>query len=229
MTVDADTDAFGPEQVARTIARLGMRAEPLEHASPPVESWWDRNGRRALVTLSGLALLGGFALHAAVAGSGLVALMLSHSHGEHGVDYPVVTLLVVAIVAGLFHSFPKALASLRRLRPDMNALVLVSVIGAAFLEEWAEAGVLAFLYGLSGLVENWSARRARTAIDSLLRISPATAAVVHGDHEHRMPVDQVAVGARVRVRPGERIPCAGAVSDGNTHVDKALVTGESVP
>ena len=83
----------------------------------------------------------------------------------------------------------------------MNALVLVSVIGALFLAEWAEAAVLAFLYGLSGLLENWSARRARNAIGSLLRITPATAAVVHGDHEHRVPVDRVAPGAQVRVRP----------------------------
>ena len=229
MTLDADTDRFGPAQVAATVARLGMRAEPLEQAAARAESWWERNGRPALVTASGLALLGGFVLHVAVAGGGLVALMLSHSHGEHGVDYPVVALLVLAIAAGLFHSAPKAAASLRRLRPDMNALVMVSVIGAVFLEEWAEAGVLAFLYGLSGLVENWSARRARNAIGSLLRISPATAAVVHGDHEHRTPVDRVAVGSRVRVRPGERIPCDGEVTDGNSYVDQALVTGESVP
>ena len=229
MTVDADTDTFGPEQVARAVARLGMRAEPLEQAAAPAESWWDRNGRRTLVTTSGLALLGGFALHVAAAGGGLAALVLSHDHGEHGIDYPVLALLVVTIVAGLFHSVPKALASLRRLRPDMNALVLVSVIGAVFLEEWAEAGVLAFLYGLSGLVENWSARRARNAIGSLLRISPATAAVVHGDHEHRTPVDQVAVGSHVRVRPGERIPCDGEVTGGSSYVDQALVTGESVP
>ena len=229
MTVDADTDTFGPEEVARAIARLGMRAEPLEQAAAPAESWWDRNGRRTLVTTSGLALLGGFALHVAAAGGGFAALVLSHDHGEHGIDYPVVALLLVTIVAGLFHSVRKAVASLRRLRPDMNALVLVSVIGAVFLEEWAEAGVLAFLYGLSGLVENWSARRARNAIGSLLRISPATAAVVHGDHEHRTPVDKVAVGSHVRVRPGERIPCDGEVTGGSSYVDQALVTGESVP
>jgi len=97
-----------------------------------------------------------------VVGGGPVALIMSHDHGAHEVDYPVVVLLVLTIAAGLFHSVPKALASVRRLRPDMNALVLVSVIGAIFLEEWAEAGVLAFLYGLSGVVENWSTRRARS-------------------------------------------------------------------
>ena len=228
MTVDAETDRFGPERVAEAVSRLGMRAEPWD-AAPRVESWWEAHGRHALVATSGLALIGGLILHIMVAGGDVLETLLAHAHGAHGIDGFVLLLLLVGIVAGLFHSAPKAVASLVRLRPDMNALVLVSVIGALFLSEWAEAAVLAFLYGLSGLVENWSARRARNAIGSLLRITPATAAVVHGDHEHRTPVDRVAVGAQVRVRPGERIPCDGVVTDGNSYVDQALVTGESVP
>ncbi len=228
MTVDADTDIFGPEQVAEAVSRLGMRAERWD-AAPRVESWWEAHGRHALVATSGLALVSGLVLHIVVAGGGVLETLFAHAHGAHGIDRSVVLLLLVGIVTGLFHSAPKAAASLARLRPDMNALVLVSVIGALFLAEWAEAAVLAFLYGLSGLLENWSARRARNAIGSLLRITPATAAVVHGDHEHRMPVDRVAVGAQVRVRPGERIPCDGVVTDGSSYVDQALVTGESVP
>ena len=228
MTVDADTDTFGPEQVAAAVSRLGMRAEAWD-AAPRVESWWEAHGRHALVATSGLALLAGLVLHVVVAGGGVLETLFAHAHGAHGVDRSIVLLLFLGIVAGLFHSAPKAVASLVRLRPDMNALVLVSVIGALFLAEWAEAAVLAFLYGLSGLLENWSARRARNAIGSLLRITPATAAVVHGDHEHRTPVDRVAVGALVRVRPGERIPCDGIVTEGSSYVDQALVTGESVP
>ena len=228
MTVDTDTDTFGPEQVAEAVSRLGMRAEAWD-AAPRVESWWEEHGRHALVAASGLALVGGLVLHIVVAGGSVLETLLAHAHGAHGIDRSVVLLLLVGIVAGLFHSAPKAVASLVRLRPDMNALVLVSVIGALFLAEWAEAAVLAFLYGLSGLLENWSARRARNAIGSLLRISPVTAAVVHGDHEHRTPVDRVAVGAHVRVRPGERIPCDGVVTDGSSYVDQALVTGESMP
>ena len=229
MTVDADTDAFGPAQVAEAVSRLGMRAEPWRQPAAGAESWWDRHGRRALVAVSGLTLAGGLALHGAVAGGGLLETVPPHSHGAHGVDYPVVALFAVAIAAGLFHSAPSAAWSLLRLRPDMNALVAVSAVGALFLDEWAEAATLAFLYGLSGLLENWSAQRARRAIGSLLRISPATASVVHGDHEHRTPVDRIAVGSRVRVRPGERIPCDGEVTDGSSYVDQALVTGESTP
>ena len=228
MSVDADTDLFGPEQIAAAVSRLGMRAEAWD-AAPRVESWWEAHGRHALVATSGLALLAGLVLHVVVAGGGVLETLFAHAHGAHGVDRSIVLLLFLGIVAGLFHSAPKAVASLVRLRPDMNALVLVSVIGALFLAEWAEAAVLAFLYGLSGLLENWSARRARNAIGSLLRITPATAAVVHGDHEHRTPVDRVAVGALVRVRPGERVPCDGVVTEGSSYVDQALVTGESVP
>ena len=229
MTVDADTDTFGPEQVAEAVSRLGMRAEAWD-AAPRGESWWEAHGRHALVAASGLALVGGFVLHLVVAGDGGLEELLTHAHGEqHAIDGSVVLLLLAGIVAGLFHAAPRAVASLARLRPDMNALVLVSVTGALFLAEWAEAAVLAFLYGLSGLLENWSARRARDAIGSLLRITPATASVVHGDHEHRTPVDRVGVGTHVRVRPGERIPCDGVVTDGSSFVDQALVTGESVP
>ena len=228
MTVDADTNVFGPEQVARAVSRLGMRAEAWD-AAPRVESWWEARGRQTLVVASGLALVAGLALHVSVSGGGVVETLFDHAHGAHGVDARVVVLLSISIFAGLFHAAPKALASLRRLRPDMNALVVVSVAGALSLVEWAEAATLAFLYGLSGLLENWSARRARDAIGALLRIVPATASVVHGDHEHRVPVDRVAVGTHVRVRPGERIPCDGEVTEGSSYVDQALVTGESVP
>ena len=229
MTVDADTDLLGSDEVENAVGRLGMRAEPWDRPAARVESWWDVHGRHTLVAVSGVTLVGGLLLHVAVAGGDPVGTLLAHAHGAHGVDAPVAGLLLVGILAGLFHAVPKAVGSLTRLRPDMNALVVVSVVGALFLAEWAEAATLAFLYGLSGLVESWSARRARDAIGSLLRITPATASVVHGDHEHRTPVDRVPVGALVRVRPGERVSCDGAVVEGNSYVDQALVTGEAVP
>ena len=228
MTVDVDTERLGSGEIEAAVARLGMRAEPWDRPAARVESWWDVHGRHALVAASGVTLGCGLALHV-VAGGGFVETLLGHAHGAHGVDATVAVLLLVGILAGLFHAVPKAARSFVRLRPDMNALVCVSVVGALFLAEWAEAAVLAFLYGLSGLVENWSARRARDAIGSLLRITPATASVVHGDHEHRVPVDRVAVGSQVRVRPGERVSCDGVVVEGNSFVDQALVTGESVP
>ena len=228
MTVRLDTDVFNAEQVKKVVERLGMRADLWEEPETRNSSWWRMHGRRTLVLLSGFSLVLGFVSQVA-SGGHLLETFLSHGHGVHEVHPAAQLCFVTAIVAGLFYSVRKATGSLIRLRPDMNALVLVSVVGAAFLAEWAEAATLACLYGLSGLIENWSASRARNAIGSLLRISPATASVVHDGHEHRVPVDRVSVGARVRVRPGERIPCDASVVSGSSFVDQALVSGESVP
>ncbi|MEE2636217.1 MAG: heavy metal translocating P-type ATPase [Acidobacteriota bacterium] len=228
MTVDLEPDRFSVDDVKSAVAKLGMRADDWESTLAPAESWWQRHGRRAVVTIGGLALAAGLSVQGVTSG-GLAETFLAHGHGEHGVEPAALALFIVAIVAGLTHSVRRALMSLVRLRPDMNALVLVSVIGAMVLQEWAEAGTLAFLYGLSGLIENWSAMRARSAIGSLVRLSPAMASVVHGDHEHRIPVERVTVGSHVRVRPGERVPCDGDVFGGSSYVDQALVTGESVP
>ena len=204
MTVDADTDVFGPRQVAEAVSRLGMRAGPWD-AAPLRESWWEAHGRRVPVVTSGLALVAGLVLHVAVAGGDVVETLLAHSHGAHDIDGPVAMLLLAGIVAGLFPSGRKAVASLIRLRPDMNALVLVSVVAALFLAEWAEAAVLAFLHGLSGLIENWSARRARTAIGTvdghgMIELHTTRAAsdtmlaritrMVGESHHHRAPTER---------------------------------------
>ena len=162
-------------------------------------------GRRVLVVTSGLALVTGFVLHAAVAGGSVVETLVAHTHGAHDVDRTVAVLLLVGIVAGLIPSGRKAVASLARLRPDMNALVLVSVVAALFLAEWAEAAVLAFLHGLSGLIENWSARRARNAIGTVnghgkVEVRTTRAAsdtmlarisrMVGESHHHRAPTER---------------------------------------
>ena len=227
MTVDLDTEKFGPDDVKAAIARLGMRAEAWG-VTQLSDTWWRQHGRRTSVAISGGALVLGLSLQGLIGGE-LVETLLAHGHGEHRIITPALILFVLAIASGLAYSARRAVYSLSRLRPDMNALVLVSVVGAMFLQEWAEAATLAFLYGLSGLIENWSAARARSAIGSLMSVSPTTAEVVHGDHAHRVPVDRVTVGSVVRVRPGERIPCDGTVTSGSSYINQALVTGESLP
>jgi Cd2+/Zn2+-exporting ATPase len=111
----------------------------------------------------------------------------------------------------------------------MNVLVCVSILGAGYLGDWSEGASLAFLFSLAGLLEVWSLERARNAVSALIQVAPAEATVVHDHGEHRMAIDRVAVGERVRIRPGERIPCDGDVLSGGSSVDQALITGESVP
>lgn len=232
MTVEFDPDRAGEAEIEAAVAATGMRCEPwLEQAEAP-RGWWARHGRRTLTWVSGLALLAGM-LWQGISSGHLVESLLAHQHDHHHELPPgMLALFLIAIAAGAAHALPKAWLALRTLRPDMNLLVVLSLIGASALEEWTEAGTLSFLFSLAVWLEGWSMGRAREAIAKLMQVAPATAAVIHGEgdgsHEHVTPVELVAVGARVRVKPGERIPCDGEVVRGESMVDQALITGESV-
>jgi Cd2+/Zn2+-exporting ATPase len=226
MVVQYDPSRLNEQEIAKAVARTGMRCEPFRETTgePP---WWQAHGRALLTAASGLAALTGTILHASDPGDFLRSLVVH----EHQGPLPLSSLIcfILAIGLGMFYAAPKALHSIRTFTPDMNALVAVSVIGAVVLREWTEGATLAFLFSLAGMLESWSMTRARNAVSSLLQVAPAEAAVVHGDHEHRVPVSEVKVGDQVRIRPGERVPCDGTVQLGTSHVNQALITGESVP
>jgi len=192
-----------PEEIAAAVARTGMRAEP----------WTDqRESRRLLVAttaLSGASLLGAVA-------SGLAG----------GATVP---FLAVALAAGIWHVLPRAVGAARHLRPDMHLLMCVAIAGAIGLGDWTEGATVAFLYSLSLALEAWSVGRARTAVEQLLELAPATATLLEDGGERQVGADEVPVGSRILVRPGERVPLDGVVAEGESHVDQAALTGESMP
>ena len=139
-------------------------------------------------------------------------------------------MYAAAIVAGAWYVFPRAWLALRRFRPDMNLLMTVAVIGAAVIGEWFEAAVVTFLFALSLVLESWSVGRARRAVEALLAIAPDTARVLNTDGTtNTVKASEVAVGDRILVPPGERIPLDGSVRRGMSAVNQAPITGESVP
>ncbi len=125
---------------------------------------------------------------------------------------------------------PHALSSLRQLRLDMNVLMVVAVAGAWWLGEGAEGASVVFLFSLSELLESWSVGRARGAVKSLLALTPETALRRTPDGStEEVPSAQVLVGETVIVQSGQRIPLDGEVTGGQSAVDQAPITGESVP
>ena len=124
----------------------------------------------------------------------------------------------------------KALSAARRLRPDINLLMVIAVCGALGIGEWFEAATVTFLFSLSLALEGWSIGRARRAIAVLLDLAPPTARLKLDDGEERdVPAVEVPVGSRFVVMPGEKIPLDGEVAAGASAVDQAPITGESVP
>jgi Cd2+/Zn2+-exporting ATPase len=138
-------------------------------------------------------------------------------------------LLTAALIGG-WNFFPAGIRAAGRLRLDMNFLMTVAIIGALLIGEPIEAAAIAALFSFAELLESAAVARARRSVEELVRLSPEQASVVRDDGtEESIPTVELREGQRVRVRPGEKIPIDGRVVDGESAVDEATVTGESVP
>ncbi len=219
-------------QLLAAIERTGLRAEvwartPDRRSASP---FWRRRARAVLTAISGLAAVAGFLIHASSAGSAADALG-SEGTGQ-GAEVPAAARVsyAFAILMGLGAVLPKAVIAVRRLRPDINFLMVIAVSGAVIIGEWFEGATVAFLFSLSLALEAWSIGRARRAVESLLELTPQTAHVVRGEGmTEEVRAEAVPVSARIRVKPGERFPLDGVVTAGSGAVNQAPITGESAP
>ncbi|MCZ8076386.1 MAG: heavy metal translocating P-type ATPase [Paucibacter sp.] len=139
-------------------------------------------------------------------------------------------LALAAIGLAGLETYKKGLAALRVGRLNINALMAVAVTGAFVIGQWPEAAMVMALYALAELIEARAVDRARHAIQSLLALAPEDAEVLQADGQwRRLPSGEVALGSTVRLKPGERVPLDGRVLRGQSAVDQAPVTGESLP
>jgi Cd2+/Zn2+-exporting ATPase len=112
----------------------------------------------------------------------------------------------------------------------INTLMVIAVVGAAFIGEWAEAAIVVVLFSLGEALEGYAAEQARSALDTLLDLAPPVALKLLSTGEtQEVAVEQLAVGDQVLVRPGDRVSVDGLVRAGESAVDQAPITGESVP
>lgn len=233
MTVLPTAATRDADAIVKAVQKTGMTASLVTAtASSDVKrkSWWEANARMALTIASGVLTAVAFLLHYAMAGSWTEVLGSEGLGKAHVVPWPVRTIYLLAMLAGIYLVLPKALFSLRRFRPDMNLLMTVAVCGAIGIGEWFEAATVAFLFALSLTLESWSVARARRAIEKLLDLAPAIVRVVQADGNiAEMPAASVALGTVFAVRPGERIALDGEVVKGTSEVNQAPITGESLP
>jgi Zn2+/Cd2+-exporting ATPase len=216
--VKYDAARISTATIADAVADTGMRAW-LDHEEPVVGRDRRMRLRQALVWTSGIALTTGMALQlAGVAGA--------QGGSGHGV---AVALFIIALAAGVGATAQKAWSAIRVGALDINVLMIVAAGGAALLGDWAEAATVVFLFGLAQALEARTLDRARNAIRALMDLTPAEALVRDAAGERRLPVEAIAIGAVIVIRPGEKIPLDGQVLAGESAVNQAPVTGESLP
>lgn len=114
---------------------------------------------------------------------------------------------------------------------DIKADVLVSLalIASVCIGEDFAAGEVAFIMQIGALLEDMTVARARAGIEKLIHLTPQTARVIKGQTESIVPAEQVKIGDVLRVLPGETVPVDGVILSGQTSVNQAVMTGESLP
>jgi len=219
LTVDTSETGVTESEVLEAIEKTGLTAEAWrdDTQTDRDRSFWQRHGRSLLTAVSGLAGLLG------------LAIQLSWASAEAAVPLMSAVSYSISILAGLSMVLPKAWLSLRSLRPDMNLLMTVAIIGAVMIGEWFEGATVAFLFSLSLILESWSVGRARRAIASLMDLSPPTAHYLRESEVVDVAPADVPVGSTVIVRPAEKIPLDGRIISGTSSVNEAPITGESIP
>ena len=194
------------------IKSLGMQADPIEEgvapAEPPAKKhWWP-------LAVSGVGALGAEVLHFTNAAPTWVIALVA----------------LISIFSGGLTTYKKGWIALKNLNLNINALMSIAVTGAILIGQWPEAAMVMFLFTVAELIEAKSLDRARNAISGLMQMTPEQATVRQADGSWvEQDVKVIELGSIVRVRPGERIGLDGEVTSGQSTIDQAPITGESLP
>lgn len=224
-----------PARVEAIVRRLGYDVEPRSAAEPKsapgntdgsvprivgkkgaaretVERAWYRTTRGRFVLATGALLAAAWAAEFAIAGpAGSWAF-------------------VAATLIGLVPVARRAFAAARLGQPfTIEMLMTVAAAGALAIEAAAEAAMVVFLFAVGEVLEGVAAGRARAGIRALGALVPKTARLLVGRRLREVPADSLSIGNTVLVRPGDRVPADGEVTEGISGVDESPVTGESVP
>ncbi len=139
-------------------------------------------------------------------------------------------LFLGAYLTGGYVGTLTALRALRERRLDVNVLMIVAALGAASIDYWAEGATLLFLFSLSNTLQTYAMERSRNAIRALMKLRPNEALRRAPDGSEKLvPIQDLQIGDRIIVKPGERIAMDGRVSAGTSVVDQAAITGEALP
>ncbi|MEJ6781024.1 heavy metal translocating P-type ATPase [Aminobacter sp. Piv2-1] len=228
--IEFDRQALSEETIAASLRELGVTrktgASPgHDHAAGEEHAEGDGHDHahgeflgpntELIFALSSGALLGiGYAIEKLVTGAP---------------EWLPTACFIAAYFFGGFFTLREAIDNLRLKRFEIDTLMLVAAAGAAALGAFAEGALLLFLFSLGHALEHYAMGRAKRAIEALAELAPSIATVRRDGETKEIPVEELTVGDIVIVRPNERLPADGFLIKGNSSINQAPVTGESIP
>ncbi|WP_404309671.1 heavy metal translocating P-type ATPase [Neorhodopirellula lusitana] len=136
---------------------------------------------------------------------------------------------IAAYFFGGYYTVIEAIEKIRAGKFEIDFLMIVAAAGAASLGAWAEGALLLFLFSIGHALEGYAMGRAKRAIEALSELAPKTARVRREGNESEISVEELVLGDIVIIKPDERVPADGFVTAGESSINQAPITGESVP
>lgn len=217
------TVGHAPEQsetIRYALLSIGMQAVPYRASDGTPNS---SNDARQAVSRKKWWMVGAGGVAA------LLAEVIAWTTGNESA-WPVMVLAIFAIVISGTETYKKGWIALKNFNLNINALMAIAVTGALILQQWPEAAMVMVLFTIAEMIEALSLDRARNAIRGLMAMTPDKASVLQSDGTWReIEAATVAIGTVARVAPGERIALDGELTEGQSSVNQAPITGESMP
>ena len=208
MWIEYDNQKVSRASIEKRVRSLGYEI-PVEG----LRSWYKENREIVFSLIAGLLVLIGWL-------------------GQTFFDLPAIAATALYITAYIFGGWDisqHAWHAIKEKHFDTDLLMVMAALGAAALGEFAEGALLLFLFSLGHALEERALDRARAAVRALADLAPKVALVRRDGKEQELPVESLQLEDLVIVRPGVRSPVDGVITNGNSGVDQASVTGESMP
>nr|WP_087993559.1 heavy metal translocating P-type ATPase [Bacillus subtilis] len=138
-------------------------------------------------------------------------------------------LYFIAMAVSGYKPVKSAYYAIKSRSLDMNVLMSAAAIGAAFIGEWLEGATVVWLFALGNYLQTKSIERTRNSIHHLMELAPSEAWVQVGSELMKKPVEDITIGDIIVVKPGDKIPLDGEITRGESSVNQAPITGESIP
>jgi len=218
MSVTFDNTVLTEEQVLRNVRATGANVTPFKF--PPgsprgIREWLAYHVERIEVACTVATLL--FMI------AGWLAPRVGMNHGWAKIFF------IMAYMAGGIFGVQAGIRSLRQWTVDVDLLMILAALGAAYVGAPFEGAMLLFLFSLSNVLQAYAIDRTRRAIHSLIKLRPEKALTRRDGTTVELPIGQLAVGDIVIVRPGESIALDSVIVEGESAINESSLTGESMP
>lgn len=213
---ERDRELTHAEHVLIPVPQKKVEEAPRLPALPEAGSFWSRHGEFICAVTAGVLLLAA------------TVIFWGHPAEHKPVAYHV--MVGIAFALGFFYGAAEAWEAIREGKLDIHFLMVLGAVLAIFVGSAMEGAILLFLFTLSGALEEYAMQRTHSALESLMKLFPKEAIVLGPDgSQTRVKLEDLKLGDKVLVKPGENVPADGHVVEGSSALDESAITGEYLP